>query len=304
MNRTFILDLAKLMAVAAWADGELSNDEVNALKELLFSVDEVTGAEWREISILLEKKPSPEEADGIVARVASQAKSKQAREMVVKALERLFESDGDFSAEEKRMLRDVEAELESGGGNLMAPLKNLFGGLLRHRTAKMPKTESNAKLHRDNVVLFDLVSSGAISGEPGPEMEKMKKATLAAGLLALVAGLDSGVSEEEKHAIADILAEAWGLSGELSKALINSAAERAEKGELDYYRLTRGYFEISTMDERSEFIKLLFRVANASEGTCLDEIEEIARVAKSLKLPHKVFIDAKLTIPREDRKGL
>jgi hypothetical protein len=38
--------------------------------------------------------------------------------------------------------------------------------------------------------------------------------------------------------------------------------------------------------------------------TSYDEVEEIRRISESLKLPHKDFIEAKLTIPREDREVL
>jgi len=49
-------------------------------------------------------------------------------------------------------------------------------------------------------------------------------------------------------------------------------------------------------------MKCLFRIANASEKTSYDETEEIRKIATSLKLTHKDFIEAKLTIPDEDRE--
>jgi hypothetical protein len=45
-------------------------------------------------------------------------------------------------------------------------------------------------------------------------------------------------------------------------------------------------------------------VANAADQTSFDEIEEIRELAKGLELSHQDFIDAKLTVPREDRGGL
>jgi uncharacterized tellurite resistance protein B-like protein len=58
------------------------------------------------------------------------------------------------------------------------------------------------------------------------------------------------------------------------------------------------------LDERRNFIKCLFRIANASEKTSYDETEEIRKISTSLKLTHKDFIEAKLTIPDEDREVL
>jgi hypothetical protein len=38
--------------------------------------------------------------------------------------------------------------------------------------------------------------------------------------------------------------------------------------------------------------------------TSYAEVEEIRRISTALKLPHKDFIEAKLTIPRKDREVL
>jgi hypothetical protein len=45
-------------------------------------------------------------------------------------------------------------------------------------------------------------------------------------------------------------------------------------------------------------------VANAADQTSFEEIEEIRIIAKGMDLSHQDFLDAKLAIPREDRKGL
>ncbi len=44
----------------------------------------------------------------------------------------------------------------------------------------------------------------------------------------------------------------------------------------------------------------LFKIANASDRVSNDEIEEIRRISEALKLSHKDFIAAKLTISDED----
>ncbi len=74
--------------------------------------------------------------------------------------------------------------------------------------------------------------------------------------------------------------------------------------DLHYEYLARAFYEATTPAERTEFLKLLFRVANAAGKTSLKEIEEVRLIARELKLPHADFIEAKLTIPREDRHGL
>jgi uncharacterized tellurite resistance protein B-like protein len=70
---------------------------------------------------------------------------------------------------------------------------------------------------------------------------------------------------------------------------------------LDYYRLSRRFFESTTEDERVHFMDALFAVADGDSGVSYEEIEEIRTIAIVLKLTHKQFIDAKLKIPRERR---
>ena len=48
-NKEFILDLGKLMIGIAWTDGRLHAEEVNALKELLFLLPDISGEDWMEL---------------------------------------------------------------------------------------------------------------------------------------------------------------------------------------------------------------------------------------------------------------
>ncbi|UCD33882.1 MAG: TerB family tellurite resistance protein, partial [Desulfobacterales bacterium] len=57
-------------------------------------------------------------------------------------------------------------------------------------------------------------------------------------------------------------------------------------------------------DERKSFLQCLFNIANASDMTSFKEVEEIRRISEALKLSHKDFIEAKLTIPRQNREVL
>jgi len=58
-NTSVILSLAKVMIAAAWADGVISNEEINCLKDLLFHMKGMTAQDWAVIDIYVE---SPVEA--------------------------------------------------------------------------------------------------------------------------------------------------------------------------------------------------------------------------------------------------
>lgn len=70
---------------------------------------------------------------------------------------------------------------------------------------------------------------------------------------------------------------------------------------MDYYRLTREFFEATRESERLAFLDALFAIAAADEGASHLEIEEIRAIARGLRLTHKQFITAKLKIPRSQR---
>ena len=65
------LDLAKLMIAAAWADGSLSNDEINAMKDLLFTLDEISSEEWKRLEMYMNEPVAGEELEALLTRVTS-----------------------------------------------------------------------------------------------------------------------------------------------------------------------------------------------------------------------------------------
>ena len=99
------------------------------------------------------------------------------------------------------------------------------------------------------------------------------------------------------------LQQLWNLPKAEADLITDMSHTRIMHG-LDLVRLTTGFCEYTTIDERKAFLQFLFAIANAAEQTSHEEIEEIRRIAKALELPHQEFINAKLTVPREQRGGL
>ena len=121
--------------------------------------------------------------------------------------------------------------------------------------------------------------------------------------MAQVAWMDSHVSTDEHAMMARMLSVEWELSEDVAHLVAEISCNTAAKG-LDQVRLMREFFDCTVGEERTRFIRGLFQVANACGKTSFDEINTIQFMAKGLKVPHREFIDAKLTIPRQDRGGL
>ena len=64
---TVIMPLAKVMIAAAWADGTISNDEINCMKDLLFQLPEMTARDWSELEIYIDSPVVKAERERLVA---------------------------------------------------------------------------------------------------------------------------------------------------------------------------------------------------------------------------------------------
>jgi uncharacterized tellurite resistance protein B-like protein len=128
----------------------------------------------------------------------------------------------------------------------------------------------------------------------------LRKLSLAGGLMARVAYVDRQVTEAENQVITQALQKYWGSSQVEATVVVEMAASEVSKG-LDYYRLTRQFFETTTEDERLAFLDALFAVAAGDGQASFDEIEEIRTIAYGMLLSHQQFIDAKLKLPAGQR---
>jgi uncharacterized tellurite resistance protein B-like protein len=144
---------------------------------------------------------------------------------------------------------------------------------------------------RDRGITFDL-----------PDID-IRKLCLAAGLMARVAGVDHVVSSEETTVMSKVLQRHWTLTEDQSQLVAEISHHRIFRG-LDSVRLVKRLKELTTRTERKEFLDCLFEVANAADQTSFEEIEEIRSLAQGMDLSHQDFLDAKLAIPREERRGL
>ena len=130
--------------------------------------------------------------------------------------------------------------------------------------------------------------------------ERLRLLSLAGGIMARVAHVDEGVTQAEEEAMIAALSRHLGIARN-EAAIIVGVAVSEISAKMDYYRLTREYFESTSEKERLSFLDVLFTIADADGGVSHHEIEEIRNIARGLRLTHKQFIAAKLKIPRSRR---
>lgn len=299
-DRKLAVDLAKLLIAAAWADGELHPDEINSLKDLIFTLGEFTGGQWARLEIYMDSAVSDKERQALLDNVLAEIKSEDDKEFVLKSLQELFCADGIIDDKEMPVLDEFTQAVSGVRTDVFSRLSQMLRPVIDQRKSTY-KSGSQREGRIDdfikNTIYYQLESEGKVPADLGAD--KVRQLCLAAGLLAKVANVDEDISAAEQDAIKGVLSRSWGLSESEAEVVTNISCHRILKG-LDYFRLTRGFFECTTIDQRRSFLVCLFKVANASDKVSNDEIDQIRRISDALKLTHKDFIAAKLTISDED----
>ena len=304
-TRDFILDLGKLMIGIAWIDGRLEQEEVNALKELLFLLPDISGEDWMQLELYMTHVVSDAERQDLLDRVLSGIRSSRDKQLVLETLEKLVAGDGSDRATESAFLERIRQDIEGRStgllGHLTAPLRQT---LKRKAGQYQGSRENRIEDFIKNTIYFQLTSELQHQGRTLsiPETEA-RKICLAAGLMAHVAWVDNEVCHREREAMSLGLQQLWNVPEDEARLVTEMSHSRIMHG-LDLVRLTRGFCHYTTIEERKAFLRCLFAIANAAEDTSHAEIEAIRQIAKSFELPHQEFIEAKLTIPRQDRAGL
>jgi uncharacterized tellurite resistance protein B-like protein len=299
----FTMDLSKLLIATAWVDGKLQNEEINSLKDLIFSLEGISAEQWAELEIYIDSPVTSQERSELLDKVLGQVKTEKDKAFVIDTLEKLVQADGVVGDKETEVMNEFREEIASAKTGVLASITQLIKGAINKRSDQyLSSTQREAMLDdfMKNTIYYQLVSDAKEKGiEINLDDQKIRKLCFAGGLMAKVAAVDSEISDEEIAAMKKYLSVLWKLSEVEAELVAEISCQRTLKG-IDYYRLTRGFCECTNYDERRIFLACLFQIANACKKTSFDETEEIRTISQSLKLAHKDFIAAKVTISDED----
>lgn len=300
-NSVVIMNLAKVLVAAAWADGQISNDEINSLKDLTFHLPGMTATDWAQIDIYIDSPVEEAERMRLVAELEASLKSQADKDLALQALDYLLQTDEPAGAAEKEIIDQIKADIQ----NAKVGSWNRF---VHNRTAKQSQAvhaAPNRELMMDdfinNKIFYDIKRAFMTESDALKISDKeLRRLSLAGGLLARVAYADQQVSEEESQVIIAAIKKHWGIS-DVEAGIVAKAAAANVQGNLDYYRLTRSFFEATREDERVRFLDVLFAVTTSDGQATFEEVEEIRQIASGLLLTHQQFIQAKLKVPAELR---
>jgi len=313
LTNTLAFKVAKLMIAIGWQDGNLDPDEINAMKHMLFRLKGLTAEDWARLEILMENSVEKPDCNQILDDVLGSIRTKADKTFVLDNIRDLIAADGKISKEEKVFYEEIEKAVNEKPAGLVNLLAGLGKGLLKKSAAALGESLHNEETINEyvqNKLLFDIKKKFPQGDLAGYTKGQLKKFSAGAGLLGRVAMADNVFDEAEKTAIVSIIETSWGVDPVAAALIGDLVQKRIEEGQKNIHKtlpfdyLARSFFEETDNAERKRFVELLFKVANASGKTSFREIELIRDISMDLKVSHKDYIDAKLTLSREDRGGM
>lgn len=292
--------LLKVLASLAWADGTVTEAEVQFLHGLAVEF-RLSPPETAALDELLREPVGIDVFEQVVREFHAQADGTKARELVERA-ERLVAADGHLHADEqrylgliRRWLREApqagaparsgfvtdqangspgDAQTGGGIGSLFGGIRNALGG----GASAKPAGEAARGL-------FDRVRQVFASGDgtKPPRISELRAtyATLFGALLYRVIYADAVVQAEEARHLHEELEEHFGFSPDEVDVVLGAIRQRVAH-DLDRQRLCAEFNRLTTMEERCRLVQALFTLAAKDGRITSDEEREIRLISNYL----------------------
>jgi len=301
-DKNLLLKLARVLTAVAWADGRVSNEEINSLKDLLFRLREsgfddvmqLNAQEWARLDMYIETPVGDEERARLVVDLQNALRSAADKRVVADALQRLIEADGQVSPEERRLVDQIQADVESVE---VGVLQRLLGGAMQRRQAAVANAPNREAYFDDfikNKVYYAVGQRLQVDpADLGLSEDELRRLSLVGGLMAKIAHLDRQVTDDEFANMVAVFRDIWGVAEEAATFVVEVAVSAVDVT-YDTFRMMRELATGASAEERRHVVELLFAISAADGEMSVDEVEEIRVIARGLNLTHKDFIQAKL----------
>lgn len=311
-ERTLILSLAKVIIAAAWADNELTNEEQNCLKDLLYKLPEthktgnrrLNAAEWARLEMYIESPIDATERAQLIDELSAALRMPEDRELALSYLDSLIAADGVVTEEEKAVVAEIRQALEAVNLNIFGQFARLLQGPVQRRQAALDSAPNREQYFEDfvNNKVYYAIQRRIDHGDFRLNLPEgqLRRLSSIGGLMARVAHIDREVTDSEFDTMVALLQSEMHVSPNEALFVAQSAISSVD-AEMDFLRLTRELASEITPEEGDQLLDLLFGIADADGHVTHQETEEIFNISYSLNLSHRQFIAAKTKVPSERR---
>lgn len=282
----------KVLISLAWADGKISESEQNVIKSF-YKKWNLGHDQIKQLKPYLRAPLPKEDEDKLVRQLIAEMSSPQDKKELIQALETMAQTDNKLDEEEKKFIQQVRVLLEetSFTKKTLGKIQNLFT-----RTMFKPVRERNPQLEKyfKNRILKDIhLNSEGTGHQISHGEDHIYFVCLVGTLLASVAFSDDHFSEVEKNALKTVLEKHFSFNGQDLEILFKVIQNQAQNG-FDFHEVVTEFNRLASFDERVEFMDSFFEISAADGELSFEEVEEVRRITKAMRIPHKRFIESKM----------
>ena len=285
------LTFLKVLAVIAWADGEMTESEKNILKKFYrkfgLGKDDI-----RQLNPYLLAPTLKQEQERLFKQLAAELNSQREKEEIVTELEAIANAHRSLKTEENELVEEFIRLLKNTSftQRSFGRVRNFF-----QATIFKPAHEKNPAVHRyfKNTILKKLELKMKGSGfKIDFENDNVYFICLFGALLALVAQVDDHFHEEEKKALKKILNERFEFSAKERQLLFEVIEAQARHG-FDFHEVVTEFNSRVSYKDRVSTVDCFWAVAAADGAISHEENEEVRRITKAMYIPHQIFKESK-----------
>lgn len=292
MSKFKKMTFLKVLTTIAWADGEISQSEINIFKKFYRKFD-LEKHELDELKPYLFSPIAKQEKDELYRQMIAELSSPKEKKEIMGALESMVQADKRMKSDERELVNQFSEWLEKSSHT-----KRSFGRIrnLLQRTIFKHARDLNPDIEKyfKRGVLKKIELKNTHSQIPtNLTDERLYLICLLGTMMAAVAHVDGHFDLAEKKALKLCLTDQFSLAGKELTLLFEVVEEQALQG-FDFYEVTAEINRIVSYNDRIHLMECLFEVCIADGEMVHEEAEEVRRITKALRIPHKIFIEYKV----------
>jgi uncharacterized tellurite resistance protein B-like protein len=285
------LTFLKVLAVIAWADGEMTESEKNILKKFYrkFGLEK---NDIRQLNPYLLAPIPKKEQELLFKQLAAELSSQKEKDEIIAELESIANAHRNMKTEENELVGEFIHMLKktSFTKRSFGKVRNFF-----QATIFKPAHEKNPAVNRyfKNTILkkLELKMKGS-DLKLDLENDHVYFICLFGALLASVAYVDDHFHEEEKKALQQILKDRFEFSSGEQKLLFEVIEEQARHG-FDFHEVVTEFNSRVSYNDRVSAVDCFWAIAVADGEISHAENEEVRRITKAMHIPHQIFKESK-----------
>ncbi|MEE9259019.1 MAG: TerB family tellurite resistance protein [Nitrospinaceae bacterium] len=286
------LTFLKVLTTIAWADGEMTQSELNVLKSFFRKFD-LDRDDLAELKHYLEAPVSKKEQAALYETMIAELSSPGDRKEIQQAMESMLHAHPRTGSVERELIEKFSESLSktSFTKRSLGKFRNLLHGtIFQNARDKDPDMEKyfKRKVFKKIELKFEKLGKKINLSD-----DKVYYVCLLGALLATVAHVDDHFDETEKKALKKIMAEQFSFHGQELNVLFEVIEEKA-RGGFDFHEVVTEVNNLTPYSDRLKLVDAFFAIAAADGDLAYEEAEEIRRITKAMHVPHKKFIESKM----------